>query len=97
MEEQKKNKVVSESERKLKFIREEVNEINKKKQDLGKCVKTLDEDIAKDSTKAEKKTYLVLLTKANSFRRTKIEKENIIEALDNALQKLDKDFKSLSK
>ena len=62
---------------------------------LGKILKTIDEDVAKYSIEAEEKADLVLLTKANSFWKTKIEKENAIKALDNALQKLDKDLKSL--
>ena len=62
---------------------------------LRKILKTIDEDVAKYSIEAEEKADLVLLTEANSFWKTKIEKENAIKALDNALQKLDKDLKSL--
>ena len=38
-----------------------------------------------------------MLTKTNSFRKTKIEEENINKALDNVPQKLNKYLKSLGK
>lgn len=94
MKGQSKKKVASERERKRKLICEEVDEINKKKQDVGEGMKTFDEDIAKYSIEVEEKTDLVSLTKANSFQKTKTEKENS-KAQDNALQKLHKDLKSL--
>ena len=97
LEEQRKKKIVSESKRTRKLILKEVDEIKKKKQALGKCIKTLDEDIAKYSIEAEEKTDLVLLTKVNSFQKTKIEKESITNFFDNALQKLGKDLKGLGK
>ena len=94
MEGQRKKKVASERERKRELICEEFDEINKKKQDVGEGMKTFDEDIAKYSIEVEEKTDLVSLTKANSFQKTKTEKENS-KAQDNALQKLHKDLKSL--
>ena len=39
----------------------------RKKQDLEKCIKTLNEDIGKYSTEAEEKADLALLTKAKSL------------------------------
>ena len=95
LEEQRKKKVLSESKRKRKFILKEVDEIKKKKQALGKCIKTLDEGIAIFSIEADEKTHFVLLAKVNSFQKTKIEKESITKFFDNALQKLDKDLKGL--
>ena len=52
--------------------------------------------IAKYIIEAEEKADLVLLTKANSLQKTKIEKEDI-KAIDNALQKLGKDLQCLGK
>ena len=79
------------------MIREEIDEIKKKKQDLRKCIKALEDDIAKYSIEAEEKADLVFLTKANSFHKTKIEKEKTVKALDSALEKLDKNLKNISK
>ena len=59
----------------------------RKKQDLEKCIKTLNEDIGKYSTEAEEKADLALLTKAKSLRKTNVKKENI-KAFHNALQEL---------
>lgn len=59
----------------------------RKKQDLEKCIKTLNEDIGKYSTEAEDKADLVQLTKAKSLRKINVKKENI-KAFHNALQKL---------
>ena len=97
LNEEKKKKVVSEGQRKRKLIREEIDEIKKKKQNLRKCIKTLEDDIAKYSIEAEEKADLVFLAKANSFRKTKIEKEKTVKALDSALEKLDKNLKNISK
>ena len=95
LEEKKKEKVVSEGDRKRKLIREEIDEIKKKKQNLRKCIQTLEGDITKYSFEAEEKADLDLLTKANSFRKTKDEKEETIKALDRALAKLDKNLKGI--
>ena len=59
----------------------------RKKQDLEKCIKTLNEDIGIYSTEAEDKADLVQLTKAKSLRKISVKKENI-QAFHNALQKL---------
>lgn len=59
----------------------------RKKQDLEKCIKTLNEDIGKYSTEAEEKADLALLTKAKSLRKTNVKKENI-KPFHNALQEL---------
>lgn len=97
LKEEKEKKVVSEGQRKRKLICEEIDEIKKKKQDLRKCIKSLEDDITKYSIEAEEKADLVFLTKANSFRKTKMEKEKTIIALDSALGKLGKNLKSIAK
>ena len=52
-------------------------------------------DIKKYSFEAEKKKDLTLLTKANIFWKSKIDKEKTIAALDIALGKLENDLKAL--
>ena len=54
-----------------------------------------DSDITKYSIKAETNRDFTLLTKANSFRKTKMEKEKSIKALDVALGKLENGIKTL--
>ena len=64
LNEEKKKKVVSKGQRKRKLICEEIDEIKKKKQDLRKCIKTLEDDIAKCSIKAEEKADLAFFNKS---------------------------------
>ena len=70
--------------------------VEKRKEDLTECIAYLDSDITKYSTEGEAKRDFALLTKANSFRKTKMEKEKSIKALNVALGKLENDVNNLS-
>lgn len=69
---------------------------------MAECIASLDSDIAKCSIKAEANRDFKLLTKemllsnlSNSFRKTKMEKEQSIKALDVVLWELQNDIKAL--
>ena len=67
------------------MILDEISEIKRKKLDVEQCILSLKTGIEKYSIQAEK---MSLLTKANSFRKTVIEKENIVKTCDTAIEKL---------
>ena len=73
---------------KRKLILEEISEIKRKKLDVEQCILSLKTGIEKYSIHAEKKQDMSLLTKANSFRKMVIEKENIVKTFGKAIEKL---------
>ena len=54
---------------------------NKKKDEVTKCIEVLKTDNDKLSIQAEELANLELLTKANSFRKTILEKEKVLKDL----------------
>ena len=77
--------------KKIKIIYYEIALVKKKMEDLTSLVS----DITKCSIEAEANSKFTLLTKVNSFRKTKMQIEESIKALDVALEKLENDVKSL--
>ena len=84
-----------ESLKKRKLITDEIVTVKKKKMELLSCITSLVTDIEKYSLEAEKEKDFTLLTKANAFWKSKIDKEKTIAALDIALGKLENDLKAL--
>ena len=64
-------------------------------EELTKCIASLVSDITKYSIEAEANSEFTLLTKANSFQKTKMEIKKSIKTLDVALEKLENGIKSL--
>ena len=95
LENEKKNQVVTEKSRKRKLVTDEIVLVKKEKKDLLDCIVSLDTDITKYSFEAEKKKDFALLTRSNSFQKSKREKEKSVAALDVALGKLENDLKAL--
>ena len=62
----------------------------------NKCIKTLDEDIVRYIIEAEEKLILFCLQWPIFISKNQSRKRNI-KALDNGLQKLEKDLGSLAK
>jgi hypothetical protein len=58
-----------------KMIQKEISDVKKRKVVVEKCILTLESDIEKYSIDARKKQDMTLLTKANSFRKTVVEKK----------------------
>ena len=73
---------------KRKLIDDEIDDVKKRKLDLETCVETLKKDADKLSFEAEQKNDLMLLIKANSFRKTTTEKAESISVLDKAIVKV---------
>ena len=68
----------------------------KKKDKVTKCIEVLKTDADKLSIEAEERANLDLLTKANSFRKTILEKEKVLKDLEDSIIKMEepkKDFK----
>ena len=82
--------------RKRKLIDEEIQVVKKKKDEVTKCIEVLKTDADKLSIEAEEKRNLDLLAKANSFRKTILEKEKVLKDLKDSIIKIEKskkDFK----
>ena len=97
LKEQKENEIISHKANKRKMIQDEILQIKRKKEDMQKCIASLDKDIVKLSFEAEKTEDFDLLVKANSFRRTKEDKLKSVESLDKAAEKLENDLKAFNK
>ena len=70
-----KKQVLTEKSRKRKLITDEIVIVKKEKKDLLDCIASVDTDITKYTFEVEKKKDFTLLTRANTFRDTKTEKE----------------------
>ena len=78
------------------MIDEDIQVAKKKKDEVTKCIEVLKTDADKLSIEAEERTNLDLLTKANSFRKTILEKEKVLKDLEGKIIKMEeskKDFK----
>ena len=78
------------------MIDEDIQVAKKKKDEVTKYIEVLQTDADKLSIKAEERANLDLLTKADSFRKTILEKEKVLKALENSIIKMEesrKDFK----
>ena len=96
LEDAKKQEKVDMVARKRKLIDEEIQVVKKKKDEVTKCIEVLKTDADKLSIEAEEKRNLDLLTKANSFRKTILEKEKVLKDLKDSIIKMEeskKDFK----
>ena len=96
LEDAKKQEKVDMVARKRKLIDEEIQVVKKKKDEVIKCIEVLKTDADKLSIEAEEKQNLDLLTKANSFRKTILEKEKVLKDLKDSIIKMEeskKDFK----
>ena len=96
LEDAKKQEKVDMVARKRKLIDEEIQVVKKKKDEVIKCIEVLKTDADKLSIEAEEKRNLDLLTKANSFRKTILEKEKVLKDLKDSIIKMEeskKDFK----
>ena len=82
--------------RKWKLINKDIQVANKKKDEVTKCIEVLKTDADKLSIEAEDRANLDLRTKANSFRKTILEKEKVLKDLEYSIIKIEeskKDFK----
>ena len=87
--------VPTEKSKKRKLIQEETLEIKKRKEDIQRCMSSLNVDINKYSLEAEEKNDMALLVKANSFRKTKEAKFDSLEALQTDITNLESDLKDM--
>ena len=69
--------------------------MRRKKEDFTEFVASLDLDITKYIIEAEANRDFTLLTKTNSFWKTKMEKEKSMKALDIGLGKLENNIKAM--
>ena len=81
LEETKKQEKVGMVARKRKLIDQDIQVANKKKDEVTKCIEVLKTDTDRLSIEAEELANLELLTKANSFRKTILEKEKVLKDL----------------
>ena len=81
LEETKKQEKIGTVARKRKLIDEDIQVAKKKKDEVTKCIEVLKTDADKLSIEAEERANLDLLTKANSFRKTILEKEKVLKDL----------------
>ena len=96
LEETKEQEKIGTVARKRKLIDEDIQVAGKKKDEVTKCIEVLKTDADKLSIEAEERTNLDLLTKANSFRKTILEKEKVLKDLEDSIIKMEeskKDFK----
>ena len=96
LEENKKVVIVNDKASKRKMIQEEISDIKKRKVVVEKCILSLESDIEKYSSDAEKEQDMTLLTKANSFRKAVVEKKDNLKTFDIAINKLSEECKQLS-
>ena len=78
------------------MIDEDIQVAKKKKDEVTKCIEVLKTDADKLSIEAEERANLDLLTKANSFRKTILEKEKVLKDLKDSIFKMEeskKDFR----
>ena len=78
------------------MIDEDIQVAKKKKDEVTKCVEVLKTVADKLSIETEGRANLDLLTKANSFRKTILEKEKVLKDLEDSIIKMEeskKDFK----
>ena len=80
---------------KRKLTDDEINDVEKRKLDLETCVETLKNDADKLSFEVEQKNDLTLFIKANSFRKTAIEKTESISVLDKPIVKLQEEKENM--
>lgn len=92
LEDQKSIVAAGRKAEKRKIIREEVDDIKKRKVKLNACINSLNADIEKLSYQAEESNNLEFLVRANAFRRKVSEKKNTIQDLDKAIEKLQDDL-----
>ena len=96
LEETKKQEKIGTVARKRKLIEEDIQVTKKKKDEVTKCTEVLKTDADKLSIETEGRANLDLLTKANSFRKTILEKEKVLKDLEDFMIKMEeweKDFK----
>ena len=87
---------ISDKTKKKNIIHDKTVLVKKKKKDLIECIASHGSDIIKCRIESEAKRDFTLLTKANSFWKTKTEKEKSTKALNVALEKLKNDIKAWS-
>ena len=95
LEETKKQEKIGTVARKRKLIDEDIQVAKKKKDEVTKCIEVLKTDADKLSIEAEERANLDLRTKANSFRKTILEKEKVFKDLEDSIIKMEeseKDF-----
>ena len=96
LEETKKQEKIGMVARKRKLIDKDIQVAKKKKDEVTKCIADLKTDADKLSTEEEERANLDLFTKANSFRKTILEKEKVLKDLEGKIIKMEeskKDFK----
>ena len=76
-----RNEKIGTVARKRKLIDQDIQVANKKKDEVTKCIEVLKTDTDRLSIEAEEIANLDLLTKANSFRKTILEKEKVLKDL----------------
>ena len=95
LEETKKQEKICTVARKRKLIDEDIQIAKKKKDEVTKCIEVLKTDADKLSIEAEERANLDLRTKADSFRKTILEKEKVLKDLEDSIIKMEeseKDF-----
>ena len=90
LEETKKQEKIGTVARKRKLINEDIEVAKKKKDKVTKCTEVL-------KTDADKFSNLDLLTKANSLRKTILEKEKVLKDLEGSIIKMEESKKGFKK
>ena len=90
LEETKKQEKIGTVARKRKLINEDIQVAKKKKDKVTKCTEVL-------KTDADKFSNLDLLTKANSLRKTILEKEKVLKDLEGSIIKMEESKKGFKK
>ena len=88
-----RNEKIGTVARKRKLIDQDIQVANKKKDEVTKCIEVLKMDTDSLSIKAEEIANLDLLTKANSFRKTILEKEKVLKDLYGSIIKMEESKK----
>ena len=97
LEETKKQEEIGTVARKRKLINEDIQVAKKKKDKVTKCTEVLKTDADKFSIEAEERANLDLLTKANSLRKTILEKEKALKDLEGSITKMEESKKGFKK
>ena len=97
LEETKKQEKIGTVARKRKLINEDIQVAKKKKDKVTKCTEVLKTDADKFSIEAEERANLDLLTKANSLRKTILEKEKVLKDLEGSIIKMEESKKGFKK
>ena len=96
LEKNQKAKNDTEKERKRKMISDEIASVKKRRIEIQSCIALLNEDAESCCKEGEAKHDISFFLKANALKKTIKEKEELVQSLDDAIVKLEKDKKKLA-